>query len=73
MSYNGGLIGLFTSRRAALERTIQQWNGQGYRLMHVLPSKAGIWHTLVQLVCLMLTITLWCPDPGETLVFERRA
>lgn len=71
MTYTGGLIGLFSNQRMKLQTEIQSWNDKGYRLRHVLPSKPNIFQTIVQMICLCFTLTLWAPVPGETLVFER--
>ncbi|MBN2800291.1 MAG: hypothetical protein JXX28_14215 [Deltaproteobacteria bacterium] len=71
MFYAGGIIGLFISKRAALEMKIHEFNRKGYRLRHVLPSKTGVFIGLLQTACLMVTLFLWAPEPGETLVFEK--
>jgi hypothetical protein len=73
LSYHGGLIGALTGgmQRRKLESTIAAYNQKGYRLAHVLPPKSGILFHLVGLVCLFLTLLLWAPQPGETLIFER--
>jgi hypothetical protein len=71
MNYTGGIIGIFSNKRIKLESEIQRWNGDGYRLRHVLPSKSGIAQAIVQLLCLTVTLMIWCVEPGETLVFER--
>ena len=71
MSYNGGLLGAFSSDRKKLQVEINRQNDQGYRLAHVLPGKVSALSVVVQLVCLLLTLFLWSPVYGETLVFER--
>ncbi|MFA4844947.1 MAG: hypothetical protein WC654_00085 [Patescibacteria group bacterium] len=75
LSYAGGLIGAMTGglQRRKLETTIARYNEEGYRLAHVLPAKTGILFHLIGLVCLLITLFLWAPQPGETLIFERRS
>lgn len=70
VSYTGGIIGIFYDRHIALQRAIAAQHEKGWRLTHVLPSKSGAFANIVQLLCLALTLGLWAPEPGETLVFE---
>lgn len=71
VDYNGGLIGAMVDRRNKLQTAIQQLNSQGFRLRQVLPAKQSIGSLLVQLLCLTVTLCLWAPERGETLIFER--
>ncbi|MBI4438151.1 hypothetical protein HY631_04335 [Candidatus Uhrbacteria bacterium] len=74
LSYAGGLVGAMTGglQRRKLETTIARYNEKGYRLAHVLPAKTGILFHLLALVCLLVTLFLYAPQAGETLIFERR-
>lgn len=71
MFYAGGIIGLFLSRREALEHKIHEYNCRGFRLRHVLPPKVSVFTGLLQTVALLMTFALWAPEPGETLIFEK--
>lgn len=73
MTYHGGIIGAFMNDRKKLQAELQRWNGSGYRLAHLLPPKTGLGVALMQIVCMVLTLTLWFPVPGETLIFEKRS
>lgn len=72
VTYNGGIIGIFSPKRKKLESTIQKYNDEGYRLRHVLPSKSAAFDVVIQIVILVGTLFIWTIEPGETLVFEKR-
>ena len=72
VTYTGGIIGLFSDRNRQLQLAIGAHYGEGYRLRHVLPGRPSIIWTIIQLFCLMITLLLWAPEPGETLIFERQ-
>ena len=71
VTYTGGIIGMFSDRRRKLELHIQRENEDGWRLRHVLPPKNTLFQTMLQAVCLIVTVMLWAPEPGETLIFEQ--
>ena len=71
VDYSGGLIGLFMDNRKKLQNSIQASNNQGFRFRSVLPPKQTVFSLLIQIICLSLTLFLWCPIRGETLVFEK--
>ena len=70
VNYVGGIIGVFIDDRKKLEAAIQEKNDQGYRLRTVLPAKNSLFSLLIQLICLSVTLLLWAPVRGETLIFE---
>ncbi len=73
VSYAGGLFGLFSDRRIHLSRAVAEGLAAGWRLHTILPPKAGLVDVVLRVVCLVCTLSLYCPEPGETLVFERPA
>ena len=70
VDYVGGIIGLFFDDRKKLQAAIQVMNDEGYRLRSVLPAKNSVLSVLIQVLCLSLTLLLWAPVRGETLIFE---
>ena len=72
MSYNGGFSGMFSPQHKKLEEVINRNNAEGFRLKHVLPGMHGPLAALIQLFFLMITLMIWAPVPGETLIFERQ-
>lgn len=71
VAYKGGLIGMFTDNRKVLEKKIQEYNDEGFRLRSVLAAKVNVIDLIVQIICLTITLLIWAPARGETLVFER--
>ena len=71
VSYKGGLIGMVADNKKILETKIQEHNDNGFRLRQVLPPKANLIDLIVQLVFLTVTLLIYAPLKGETLIFER--
>ena len=70
---SGGIIGLFRSDRARINDTLNRYSHQGYRMVHFSRSvDLNIVYRVMQLICLGLTLMLWCPNPGGLLFFQRR-
>lgn len=71
VSFSGGIVGMFTSRNAKIQRELQRWNDQGYSLKHIIPPSPNFLEALFEVLILICTFAIWCPRPGLTLIFER--
>jgi hypothetical protein len=69
---SGGIIGLFTSDRAAIEGVLKRYNADGYRLVgFTRESRANLLYAILQVLCLVCTLFLWCPASAGLAFFSR--
>lgn len=69
---SGGIIGLFSSDRARINSALGAFNADGYRLVQFSREiRPNILNAAIQLLCLVITLLMWCPVPGGLLFLER--
>lgn len=70
----GGILGwLGDSGRRALRYAAKEANNAGYEIVVVVPDTTNILQRLLYTAILLLTLFLWCPEPGYLVVCKRLA
>lgn len=72
VNLKGGFIGLFSSPKNVIKNILENYNNQGWNFVYALPPNPNPLFFIVQLICLVFTLGIYCPLPSYMMILEKK-
>ncbi len=71
INFYGGLIGLFFSEKAIINKELTKWNSNGYKAVQITSSPVSYFFVILSLLLLFATMFLFTFTNGVWILMEK--